>query len=214
MLFVLILIKVGKETMLKKKKVKNVFMLFFNFLLFISKAILTWVICSTLQLLFTFKAEWLWLVWVGVSIMADIFLLLKKPKFFTKTELTKAKTPKYGLNIKKLKQYLSFSPKIRLVRTIGAAFLVWVFSSPVEWIDNLPIALMLGFFIFDPLARWYFNIKMPYSFKITPKTTSLNDENDFLQSPRYRHRHDPSFYCSDSWNAVHRTDDLKPPKIL
>jgi hypothetical protein len=214
MLFVLSFLKTEGKVMLRKKKVKNAFRLYFNFFLFIGKAILTLIICFSLQLVPTFKAEWLWLVWVTVSIAIDIFLLLKKPNFFTKTELIEEKTKKYGFDTRKLNKYLSFSSKIRLARTIGTVFFVWVFSSPIEWIDNLPAALIFAFFIFDPLARWYFDVKIPYSFKIATKTATLNNENDFLQTPRSLHKHDPSFYGSDSWNAVHRTNDLKPPKIL
>ena len=191
--------------MLKKQASKNVLATHFHVILFMAKALFTFVICTLLQLVPRFNGSWIWLVWIALTVIIDALLLFKKPAFFTEIHLTEAEMNKLGLTSMELTKYLMFSAKLRLARMILTTVVFFIFLTISDSFDNLPIWLLFGFFS-EFFVKKCLNIKTPLS----PHNTT----EDLPKSALEFHRNNPGFPGSAAWNATHRTRDIVPPKLL
>ena len=184
-------------TLIKPDSLKNPSLVRVNLLLTGIKILLFIFICQSLKYFFKPQDFWILPVWVALTVLIDGFLILKKPKLFEKIDLTEEEQHKYDLSTEELIRYLNFSPKIRLVRTLLATFIVLIFFKSSDWVTAFLTTVFLGFIILDPVFKYLFNIKTPLIYKNSPyrPTESLHEV----------HKNDSYWPGSAAWTAVRST---------
>jgi hypothetical protein len=184
-------------------KFKNACLIRSNLLIPIIKAVVLFALWQGLKSIVILKDLWIVPIWIALGFAVDGFLIVKKLKIFEDINLTEDQQKEWGMNSEEFIRYLSFSPKIRLGRTLISIFftLVLCFCCGLpDWSLALMVGLFLGFIILDPILKYMFNIKTPLIYK-----NSHYRPYKPIESLQEMHKFDISWAGSQAWTALRNT---------